>query len=187
MGRSSSARVAVAVAVAVWPMARARTLHDHLLLLYQAQHGKRDVLLVDDHNLVDPVTGDGERVWAHLRHSQAVGKGGHRRRAHGTATCERCRVGGTARRLDADDADGGVERLHSECDARNETAATDGHDARIRSRHLQAVGAHRGTHALPGAGGACPDSGVRSVSQHATCSIISIPRVPVPAIISGSS
>ena len=54
---------------------RPSALHDSLLHLNKPQHGKGDVLLAHQHDLVNMPPAEGERIDAHPRHQETVGKG----------------------------------------------------------------------------------------------------------------
>ncbi len=107
---------------------RARALDDLPRGLDQVGDGDGDLVLGHRHDLVDEVADDGERQPPGPLDRDAVGDGPRAIGDDGMSGRERGRDRGARRRLHADDAHAGPQRLGGNRNPRDEPAAADGHD-----------------------------------------------------------
>src|SRR6185437_2377114 len=111
---------------------RRRALGDEPLLDEEMRHGAVDLLLAQQHDLVDEAAAEieGPAVVEADAAAQRIGERGHLLDGDGAAGGEALLHGGAARHRDADDADPGLRRLGGERDAAGEAAARHRHQDR---------------------------------------------------------
>ena len=131
---------------------RAGALGDHLLFFDQRQDGRGDLVLGDQGDVVHIFVHQFKGVDPRLLDSDAVGNGGHAGQALDLSRLYRIVHAGRACRLDAVDLGTGIHGLDGAGDARDQTAAANGHDDGIHIvqlvEDLQTDGALAGDHVL---------------------------------------
>mmetsp|Transcript_39459 Transcript_39459/g.100011 ORF Transcript_39459/g.100011 Transcript_39459/m.100011 type:complete len:315 (-) Transcript_39459:909-1853(-) len=173
---------------------RASAFGHHLLLLDEPQHAQADVFLADGDDFVHILARQGKRVRPHLEHRQAISKGAPIGvDANGRTVVQGSGEGGHARRLHPDDLHLGPGRARG---VGTSAGCAEGPEGRGPSATESAgpSGAARGRARLTALMASAmpamrppPPTGMTTASSSSTCSRISMPTVPAPAKMGGSS
>ncbi len=110
---------------------RAGRLHDGARVLEHVLDGGADLVCIEQHDLIDMVTAERERFFAHAPDRNAVGENSDPVQGDPSPGLQRLVHAGGVLRLHSDDADVGIEVLDVHRDPRDEAAAANGDEDRI--------------------------------------------------------
>ena len=110
---------------------RAGRLRDGARVLEDVLDGGADLVGGHEQDLVDVLLGEAKGFLADAPHGDAVGENADARQRHALAGAQRFEHAGRILRLDADDLDARIERLHVRGDAADQSSAADRDEDRL--------------------------------------------------------